>query len=108
MNTTKKIKLKWYHYVMAFFAGTFLANSIPHYVQGISGNDFPSPFGTPPGIGHSSPTSNVLWGAANLLFGYLLYKASKIDGSQRLAMLLFYLGIIAQGVMLSLAFSNKI
>ncbi len=34
---------KWYHYVVAFIAGTFLANAVPHYVNGLSGNSFPSP-----------------------------------------------------------------
>lgn len=108
MTTNQTIKLKWYRYVAAFFAGMFLANSIPHYVQGISGNAFPSPFGNPPGLGSSSPASNVLWGAFNLLIGYLLYRTSKMDKTQRLALVIFYAGIIAQGVMLSLAFSHKI
>ena len=104
----QQIKLKWYRYVAAFFAGMFLANFIPHFVQGISGNAFPSPFGNPPGRGSSSATSNVLWGVLNLVIGYLLYRASKLDRTQRLALLIFLLGITAQGVMLSLAFSHKI
>jgi hypothetical protein len=107
MKTNQTEELKWYRYVSAFFAGAFLANFIPHYVQGISGNPFPSPFGSPPGFGNSSPTSNVLWGAFNLLIGYLLFRVSKIDKKQRLALFIFYTGIIAQGIMLSLAFSNK-
>ncbi len=65
MENEKKYKLKWYNYVASFFSGAFLANSIPHYVQGISGNSFPSPFGNPPGLGNSTPLINVLWGAFN-------------------------------------------
>ncbi len=108
MKTNQTNPLKWYSYVAAFFAGAFLANFIPHFVQGISGNTFPSPFGNPPGLGNSSPVSNVLWGAFNLLIGYLLFTASKTDKTQRMALMIFYVGIVAQGVMLSMAFSNKI
>jgi hypothetical protein len=98
--------IKWHCYITAFFSGMFLANSIPHYIQGISGHAFPSPFGNPPGIGNSSPTVNVLWGAFNLIVGYLLLRISKIDKTQRLTILLLFLGIITQGIMLSLAFSH--
>lgn len=108
MDINQIITLKWYHYVAAFFSGMLLANFLPHYIQGISGNTFPSPFGSPPGIGNSSSTSNVLWGAFNLLVGYLLFRASKINSQQRFALLIFFIGIITQGVMLSIAFSNKI
>ena len=36
--------MRWYHYLALFFAGAFLANSVPHFVQGISGRSFPSSF----------------------------------------------------------------
>ena len=65
--------MPWYFYVFEFFAGAFLANGVPHFVQGISGNPFPSPFASPPGVGESSPVTNVLWGLANLLVGYALF-----------------------------------
>jgi hypothetical protein len=45
---------------------------VPHFVQGICGNPFQSPFAKPPGKGESSPLSNALWGFANLLAGALL------------------------------------
>ena len=62
----------WQFYLCAFFAGLFLANAIPHFVQGISGNKFPTPFAKPPGKGLSSSTVNVLWGFFNAVAGYLL------------------------------------
>lgn len=31
---------RWYHYIAYFFAGVFLANTIPHLVNGISGIRF--------------------------------------------------------------------
>ena len=40
---------RWYHDVAYFFGGAFLANTIPHLVNGISGLPFQSPFASPPG-----------------------------------------------------------
>ena len=62
----------WYHLIAYFFGGAFLANTIPHLVNGISGNPFQSPFASPPGEGLSSSTVNVLWGTFNLIVAYLL------------------------------------
>jgi hypothetical protein len=64
--------MRWYWYVLEFLSGAFLANGVPHFVQGISGNWFQSPFAKPPGVGESSPLSNVLWGFGNLVAGALL------------------------------------
>ena len=64
--------MRWYHYVAYFFGGAFLINAVPHFVNGVSGNPFPSPFASPPGQGLSSPLVNVLWGTFNLAVGYLL------------------------------------
>ncbi|MFC1923850.1 hypothetical protein ACFLT3_01800 [Chloroflexota bacterium] len=62
--------MAWYVYLAYFFAGGFLANGIPHFVQGISGKKFQSPFASPPGVGESSPLVNVIWGTVNFLAGY--------------------------------------
>ena len=64
--------LPWYVYLLQFVAGLFLANGIPHFVQGISGHWFQSPFASPPGVGESSPIVNVLWGFLNLVIGFAL------------------------------------
>jgi hypothetical protein len=64
--------MQWYAYVACFFGGAFLVNAVPHFVNGVSGRRFPSPFASPPGKGESSPTVNVLWGTLNLAIGYLL------------------------------------
>jgi hypothetical protein len=61
--------MAWYVYVAWFFAGAFLANAIPHTVQGISGNRFQTPFATPRGVGESSGVVNVIWGVFNLAIG---------------------------------------
>jgi hypothetical protein len=62
----------WLHLVSYFFGGTFLANAIPHFVSGIMGRPFQSPFAKPPGKGLSSSTVNVVWGFFNAVAGYLL------------------------------------
>jgi hypothetical protein len=64
--------MAWYFYVLEVLGGMFLANGVPHFVQGISGNPFPSPFAKPPGQGDSSPLVNVVWGFGNLVAGVLL------------------------------------
>ena len=63
---------RWYHFIAYFFGGAFLANTIPHLVNGISGRPFQSPFASPPGQGLSSSTVNVLWGMFNLVVAYVL------------------------------------
>ena len=55
-----------------FLAGVFLANGVPHFVNGISGHRFQTPFASPPAIGESSPIVNVIWGMANFIIGSLL------------------------------------
>jgi hypothetical protein len=62
----------WYHYAAYFLGGVFLANFVPHFVAGVSGRRFHSPFATPPFRGLSSPVVNVLWGLFNLCVAYLL------------------------------------
>jgi hypothetical protein len=64
--------MPWYFYLLEFLSGMFLANGVPHFVQGVSGAPFQSPFAKPPGVGESSPLVNVLWGFGNLVAGALL------------------------------------
>lgn len=66
--------MPWYYYVLHFIGGVFLANGVPHFVQGICGNRFQTPFASPPGVGESSAVVNVLWGWVNLLIGGLLLR----------------------------------
>ena len=61
--------MPWYDYLAHFFAGAFLANGVPHFVQGICGNKFQSPFASPPGVGESSATVNAIWGWCNFVVG---------------------------------------
>lgn len=64
--------MQWLDYVSYFFGGAFLANAVPHFVSGVMGRPFQSPFAKPPGEGLSSSTVNLLWGFFNLAAGYVL------------------------------------
>jgi hypothetical protein len=60
------------HVVSYFFGGVFLTNALPHFISGVLGRPFQSPFAKPPGKGLSSSIVNVLWGFLNIVIGYLL------------------------------------
>lgn len=64
--------VNWLHDVAYLFGGAFLSNAVPHFVSGVMGRPFQSPFARPPGQGLSSSTVNVLWGFANFVVAYLL------------------------------------
>jgi hypothetical protein len=64
--------MEWLSFVSYFFGGAFLANAVPHFVSGVTGKPFQSPFAKPPGQGLSSSTVNVLWGFFNIVVGYVL------------------------------------
>ncbi len=60
------------HLISYFFGGAFLMNAVPHVVSGVMGKPFQTPFARPRGEGHSSSTTNVVWGFFNLFIAYLL------------------------------------
>jgi len=64
--------MNWLDIVSYFFGGLFLANAVPHFVSGVMGKPFQTPFAKPPGKGLSSSTVNVLWGFANFVVAYVL------------------------------------
>jgi hypothetical protein len=98
--------MTWYNYIASFFAGMFLANVVPHFVHGISGDRFPTPFADPPGKGLSSPTTNVVWALANLIVGYVLFRVGKVSSGGNLALGVFFAGIAALSMWLSVLFAK--
>jgi hypothetical protein len=62
----------WFHFLAYFFAGAFFANFVPHFVSGVLGRTFPTPFASPPFRGQSSSRVNVLYGLCNLAVAYTL------------------------------------
>ncbi len=99
--------MHWYYYVAYFFGGGFLANSLPHLTNGISGHAFQSPFASPPGQGLSSSTVNVLWGFINLAAAYLLVcRVGSFDLRNTLHVLLLGAGILLMSLMLARTFGR--
>ena len=97
----------WYNYLAAFFAGAFLGNVVPHFVHGISGNRFPTPFAHPPGRGLSSPTVNVIWAWVNLVVGYVLFRVGNVSSAETPTLIVFLAGIIFISTALSFSFRQK-
>jgi hypothetical protein len=64
--------MPWFHFPVYFFGGVFFANFVPHFVSGVLGRTFPTPFASPPFRGQSSSRVNVLYGLFNLVVAYLL------------------------------------
>ena|SRR5258708_6067125 len=99
--------MQWYHYFSGFWGGLFLANFVPHFVNGISGNGFPTPFAKPPGKGLSSPVVNVVWSLFNLVMGYLLFRAGKVSSGDGLSLIVFFAGIAFISIWLAKRFADK-
>lgn len=97
--------MPWSFYLFEFVSGLFLANGVPHFVQGISGHRFQSPFGYPPGVGESSPLSNTLWGFANLTVGFILLRFFAPQNSA-VGWILVALGVLLAAIWLSTYFSR--
>ena len=100
--------MTWYAYLAYFFAGFFLANGVPHFVNGISGKRFPSPFASPPGRGESPPVVNALWGLVNFVIGYvLIVGVGDFCFGLTLSVLMVGLGALLAAVILSLYFGRR-
>src|SRR5277367_1088284 len=99
--------MRWYHYVADFFGGAFLANAVPHFVNGVSGNPFQSPFASPPGEGLSSSTVNVLWGSFNLVVAYLLLgRVGTFELRKTRNVVVAGLGAVLMSIMLARSFGR--
>src|SRR3984957_18779299 len=97
----------WYQAVACFFSGIFIANAVPHFVHGISGNKFPSPFAKPPGKGLSSATVNVIWGLFNAIVGTILFIHSAIKAETTWLWVTFFVGVALISIPMSIRFSKK-
>lgn len=91
---------------LAFFAGLFLANGIPHFVTGVSAREFTNPLvervrkvlpGAP------VPLVNVCWGMLNFgLAWFLLSRTTDAVFGRPLVTLAFCVGFGAASIGLSL------
>jgi hypothetical protein len=97
----------WYAYLAYFVAGMFLANGVPHFVNGISGRKFQSPFASPLGRGESSPLVNAIWGMVNFLIGFVLISGvGKVSCGFTLDCLMVGLGFVITAVYLAYRFGK--
>jgi hypothetical protein len=101
------LDVPWYIFILQFGAGLFLANGVPHFVQGISGHWFQTPFASPRGVGESSPVINVLWGCLNLAIGFAMLWSFAPKGSEVVAeWAAVGLGVLVAGVLLAWRFGG--
>jgi hypothetical protein len=99
--------MAWHTYLAYFFAGVFLVNGIPHFVHGVVGKKFQSPFASPSGVGESSPLVNVIWGMVNFLIGYvLIVRVGDFASGFTLDALMVGLGALITAVALALYFGH--
>ena len=99
--------MQWIDCVSYFFGGAVLTNAVPHFVSGVMGRPFQSPFATPRGQGHSSSTVNVLWGFLNLAVGYLLViRVGDFDLRSTADIVALGLGTLLMGVMTARMFGR--
>ena len=91
-------------YLFLVSAGILFVNGIPHFVQGLCGNSFQSPFAEPPGVGESSPVVNVIWGFLNLAGAGLIIDLSGFEFGLNMNTLLFALSGLLTGVFLAFHF----
>jgi len=99
--------MAWYHYISGFWAGMFLANFVPHFVNGISGNPFPTPFAKPHGKGLSSPLLNIVWAWVNIAIGWVFFQEGKVSMADSRSLIIFLAGFVCLSVMLAIRFARR-
>ena len=91
--------------VLAFLAGAFLTNSIPHIVSGTLGHVHMTPFGR-----ESSAFVNVGWGYINLVFGAFILNLSGGNINELLSFnnysIAFLLGSFGLALVAAMMFTN--
>jgi len=91
--------MHWNWLIAYFFAGVFTENAVPHFVSGVMGRAFQSPFAKPSGEGLSSSTVNVVWGVANLVVAYVLgFRVGTFDWHNTVHVAVFLGALLLKGV----------
>ncbi|HEY3805871.1 MAG TPA: hypothetical protein VGL61_24855 [Kofleriaceae bacterium] len=88
-------------------AGIVLANAIPHFVHGVSGEYFPAPFFHQLGPGAALDVVNVAWGALNFAAGVNLARTFWNKPSPRRFRIALASGFVAMSVFLAIVFSGQ-
>jgi hypothetical protein len=104
-NGTKVARNSLSSYVRCFVSGVLLVNALAHFTHGISGEDFPGPFGYVLRSGLPGHLANVVWGFINLVLGVWQFFEGDVRGSiQRTG--IFFFGVLLMGLFLSFVFSR--
>jgi len=99
--------MPWIQYFCCFLGASCVANAVPHFVNGISGRAFQTPFAKPPGKGLSSSTVNVLWAFVNFAAGYLLmYRVGRFDPGSIIDLAAAVIGALVMSLMLATYFGR--
>jgi len=98
--------MKWYHYLLCFLGGLFLANFFPHFINGVTGHSFPTPFGSPPGKGLSPPMVNVAWALGNLIVAGIMLHYGRYRTAGRPAHATAFLGFALGALGLAYGFGE--
>lgn len=94
--------MNWLHLPAYFFGGVLFANFVPHFVSGVLGRAFPTPFASPPFRGQSPSHVNVLYGLCNLAFAYtLLSRVGAFEPRNALHAGVFGLGLAAWSLLIT-------
>ncbi len=99
--------MPWYDYLMCFLGGTFVANFFPHFVRGITGTPFPTPFANPPGRGLSPPALNILWALLNLVAGFVLLQFGEFSVAIWPLLVTGFAGFALMSLLLSRVFDTR-
>lgn len=95
------------HLAAYFFAGAFFSNFVPHFVSGVLGRTFPTPFASPPFRGQSPPSVNVLYAVVNLSVAYtLLLHIGTFDPRRTAHAAAFGLGLAAWSLLITRSLSR--
>lgn len=89
-------------YILTFIAGMAAANGVPHFVKGITAQEFQTPFGRP-----SAPWVNVVWGWFNFALATVLLHFAHPWGHVYRAVTLFAVGALFLGVSMSLLWARR-
>lgn len=82
-------------YVFSFIAGLFAANGLPHFISGITGKKFQTPFG------NTSPVVNVIWGWINLVVALVLVHYAHPWAHIYRATACFFAAVLVMAIILS-------
>lgn len=89
-------------YVFSFIAGLFAANGVPHFISGITGKKFQTPFG------NTSPVVNVIWGWVNFVVALVLVHYAHPWAHIYRATACFSVAVLVMALVLTYAWKNQV